>query len=117
MLLSLIVELVWQAWVGATSLGGTQQTLLTTLAQRFLQQDDISSIALVHRISKIADERDEADDEVDQNVELHSKLESAIQPRFDGAYCAIHHPGKERVTNVTQTGYEANDRAIADLCS
>jgi hypothetical protein len=99
--LGLIVELIWQAWVGTTCLGCTHQTLLATLAQLFLQQDDISSVAFVHRVGKIADEWNEADDEVDEDVKLHPEFDSAVQGRLDRADCAIHHQGQEKVPDVT----------------
>lgn len=44
---------------------GSSESLLTTLAEFVLEQDGIAGVAFVNCISEIADEGNEADDEVD----------------------------------------------------
>ena len=89
--------------------------LLPALAQLILEENHILRVALVRSICNVANERDDTDDEVNNDVELHSHLDRSVQLRFNGGYCPVHHQAEKHIEDIADTRNYSNDSTPAAL--
>jgi len=111
---TLVVELIGQRRISRVYLTALSDPLLSSFSQLILQQDHILGIALVSRIRQVTDERDETNDEVDDDVQLHLGTCARFEGRFDLAAGAEYHQGKEHVCHVSNGWDEPNDAAPSE---
>lgn len=80
---------------------------MTTLAEVILEDNSIAGVAFVGGVGKVTEERDEADEEVEDDVEKHFCANRRGKGGFGGG--ANDHKREEQVDDVTDDRYQTND--------
>lgn len=84
------------------------------LIQMLLQQADVLAIALDRSVCEVADEGDETNNEVKCKVEHHHEENTLRQTARHLTHAQDELERKERISGVTNGGYEANDGGPAE---
>ena len=80
----------------------------------FFQQTDVLAIALDSSVGKITDERNEADEEVDSEVDQHHEKNTVGQAAFNLAHMQNQVECEQGIGCVTYSWDEANDGGPAE---
>lgn len=107
----LIVKLVGETGISNIGLRCALEALPATFSQLFLENDDIFGVALVGCIGNVTHERDQANEEINKDVEFHFHLDTARQASLDRDDRPVDHQREEKIENIADTGNELVWRA------
>jgi hypothetical protein len=97
----IVGQLIMTAGSPASFFGLSPGCLLTLFTQVFLKYDRIPSVALINCICKIANERHQADDEVNQYIHQHHHAQARWKAAIDFFAILHDHHGKASVCGIT----------------
>ena len=83
---------------------------LEDLIEMLFKKTDILSVALDGCVGKIANEGDEADDEIDGKVDHHHKQNARWETAFDLSHFQDQVECEEGIGSIANSGNKANDR-------
>jgi hypothetical protein len=110
-----MIKLIRQARIVGVFRSCALESLLATLAQLFLEQDDVLGVALICRICDISEEWHNPKQEVNDDVEFHLHLQPSVQGWLDRTDGAVDQQAEEHIEDIANTWNDTDDSAPPNL--